>query len=302
MCRHLIGRLIKYKFTAMEQKKDIEFPDCWEELHPLEWMHLLKNREKLMRKPGISLLDVKREFCAYVLNNRGYRITGKDDLILIDRLADTLDWMWQVDESTGDDGTTVLTAQLTYDSTENLLPVWRYLQGPASHGADLTFGEFRHAAAAMNKYNAGQDPADLQALCAILYRKPVIEKGCKIREPFRPQYMGRYMGLVRDMPERVQWGIYAWFAYFCNYLFIGTFIIDGLELCFAPVFERHRKSQDEQPGIIQNLGMNSVLYSVAESGVFGNVDATDDTLLLRVMMKLLDDKQRADEMMRNLKR
>jgi hypothetical protein len=48
--------------------------------------------------------------------------------------------------------------------------------------------------------------------------------------------------------------------------------------------------------------MNSVLYSVAESGVFGNVDATDDTQLLRVMMKLLDDKQRADEMMRNLKK
>ena len=48
--------------------------------------------------------------------------------------------------------------------------------------------------------------------------------------------------------------------------------------------------------------MNSVLYSVAESGIFGNVDATDDTLLLRVMMKLLDDKQRADEMMRNLKK
>lgn len=286
----------------MRQKKDIEFPDCWEELKPLEWLHLLKNRDKLMHKPGISLQDVKREFCAYVLKNRGYHIAGKDDLIMIDRLADTLDWMWQVNESTGEDGATVVTAQLTYDCTVNLLPTWQYLQGPASHGADMTFGEFRYAAAAMNKYNAGQDPADLRALCAILYRPDVEEKGCKIREPFRPQYMGRYMELVRDMPQCVQWGVYAWFAYFCNYLFIGTFIIDGLELCFAPVFERHRKSPDEQPGIIQNLGMNSVLYSVAESGVFGNVDATDDTLLLRVMMKLLDDKQRADEMMRNLKR
>ena len=57
----------------------------------------------------------------------------------------------------------------------------------------------------------------------------------------------------------------------------------------------------KQPGTAQSLGMNSVLYSVAESGIFGNADATDDTLLLRVMMKLLDDKQRADEMIRNLK-
>lgn len=35
--------------------------------------------------------------------------------------------------------------------------------------------------------------------------------------------------------------------------------------------------------------------------MFGNARATDDTLLLRVMMKLLDDRQRADELMRNLK-
>ena len=53
------------------RQKDIEFPDCWEEVKPLEWLHLLKNREKLMTKPGISLLDVKREWCAYVLKNRG---------------------------------------------------------------------------------------------------------------------------------------------------------------------------------------------------------------------------------------
>jgi hypothetical protein len=72
-------------------------------------------------------------------------------------------------------------------------------------GADLTFGEFRQAAAVMNQYNATQNPVDLRALCAILYRKPVKEKGCALREPFRLQYMGRYMGLVRDMPEWIQW-------------------------------------------------------------------------------------------------
>lgn len=285
------------------KQRDIDFPDCWEEVKPLEWLHLLKNREKLMTKPGISLQDVKREWCAYVLKNRGYVFRSRiEDMLLVNELADTLTWMWQSEEDTREDGAVVTEMLLTYDSTVNLMPKWRYLCGPMSHGADLTFGEFRHATAAVNKYNAGHDPIDLQALCAILYRPSINKRGCIMREPFSEQYMSRYMGLVSDMPEWMQWGIYAWFAYFCQYLFTGTFIIDGLELCFAPVFDRHRKSPDAQPGIIQNLGMNSVLYSVAESGVFGNVDATDDTLLLRVMMKLLDDKQRADELMRNLKK
>lgn len=285
------------------RQRDIDFPDCWEEVKPLEWLHLLENREKLMTKLGISLQDVKREWCAYVLENRGYVFRSKiEDMLLVNDLADTLTWMWQSEEDTRDDGAVVTEMVLTYDSTVNLMPEWNCIRGPMSHGADLTFGEFRHATAAVNKYNAGHDPIDLQALCAILYRPSINKRGCIMREPFREQYMSRYMGLVSDMPEWMQWGIYAWFAYFCQYLFTGTFIIDELELCFAPVFDRHRKSPDAQPGIIQNLGMNSVLYSVAESGVFGNVDATDDTLLLRVMMKLLDDKQRADELMRNLKK
>lgn len=285
------------------KQKEIDFPDCWEEVKPLEWLHLLKIREKLMRQPGMSLLDIKREWCAYVLKNRGYCFRSYvEDMRLVDGLAHTLYWMWQTGEDTADNGATVVTAQLVYDCTVNLLPKWRYLQGPASHGADLTFGEFRQAAVMVNKYNAEHNPMDLRALCAILYRKPFEDKGCVLREPFRPQYMGRYMGLVREMPEWVQWGIYAWFAYFCEYLFTGVFIIDGLELCFAPVFGRRDNDEDAAPSGVQSLGMNSVLYSVAESGIFGNVDATDDTLLLRVMMKLLDDKQRADEMMKNLKK
>ena len=282
------------------KQKDVQFPDCWEEVKPLEWLHLLKIRDKLMHKPGMALVDIKREWCAYVLKCRGYRFRSNvEDMLLVDELAKTLDWMWKVSE---DEETNEVVVELTYDCTVNLLPVWRYLHGPMSHGADLTFGEFRQAAAVMNKYNTGHDPVDLRALCAILYRKPVKEKGCLIREPFRPQYMGRYMGLVRDMPEWIQWGVYAWFAYFCEYLFTGTFIIEGLELCFAPVFDRNEKNRDSEPGTTQNLGMNSVLYSVAESGIFGNVDATDDTLLLRVMMKLLDDRQRANELLKNAKK
>lgn len=283
-------------------KKDIEFPDCWEELQPSEWLHLLESRELLMTKPGISLLDVKREWCAFVLKNRGYKFRSKvQDMLLVNNLAQTLDWMWQVAEDTRNDGITLAETVLMYDSTVNLMPGWQELRGPMSHGADMTFGEFRYAVAAINKYNAGHDATDLQALCAILYRPTVSSKGCEVREPFREQYMSRYMGLVKEMPGWIQWGVYAWFAYFCEYLFTGIFIIDGLELCFEPLFSRSHRDKDAQPSDMQSLGMISILFSVAESGVFGNARATDDTLLLRVLMKLLDDKQRADEITHPLK-
>lgn len=280
------------------KEKDIQFPECWEEVKPLEWMHLLKIRDRLMNRKGISLMDVKREWCAYVLKNRGYRFRSKvDDLLLVDEFAKTLGWMWQVSEEEG--GSVV---ELTYDSTLNLIPRWRYLYGPASHGADMTFGEFRHAAAVMNRYNGSRDDRELLALCAILYRNKEQRKGgISAKEPFHPENMDMYMGRTQSMPVWMQWGIYVWFANFCQYLYTGTFIIDGLEICFAPVFERHKRDDGKETGAAQNLGMNGVLYSVAESGIFGNADATDNTLLLRVMLKLLDDKQRADEIMRRYK-
>ena len=83
MYRLLTGRRIKYK--SMKQK-DIDFPDCWEEVKPQEWLHLLKMRSKLMKQRGLALIDVKREWCAYVLKKRGYRFKSKvDDMLLDDR-------------------------------------------------------------------------------------------------------------------------------------------------------------------------------------------------------------------------
>lgn len=264
----------------MKKDKTILFPECWEEVLPAEWTYLLKLREKLINTPGIALADVKREWCRFVLHNRGMRAKNRQEYyLLIYNLALTLDWMWHESE----DGQSV---ELIYDTTQNLLPAWRNLRGPLDHGNSLTFAEFRTCVNVMNTYTTTQAAEHLQALCGILYRKP--------REGFDAGRIGLYANRVRMMPAYLQWGVYAWFAYFCQFLMTDTFVIDGVEISFAPLFKRDDKEgarADEQ-----SLGMNGILFSVAESGIFGNVHGTDETLLLRVMMKLLDDYQRAKAM------
>ena len=75
--------------------KQIDFPDCWEEVLPAEWLYLLRLRQKLIERPKITLMDVKREWCRFVLSNRGIRRKSSIDYyILIDELALTLGWMW----------------------------------------------------------------------------------------------------------------------------------------------------------------------------------------------------------------
>lgn len=92
-------------------------------------------------------------------------------------------------------------------------------------------------------------------------------------------------------------GVYCWMASFCEFLFNGTFILDGCEVCFASIFTSSGKDNTPE----QSLGMNSILFSVAESGVFGGIEEVDNTQLLRVLLKLLDDKQKADAILKSAK-
>ena len=270
----------------MKKEKNFYFPGCWEEVRPKEWVELLRLRDAMMTRKGVSLTDVKRMWCAVVLKNRGLTPRGTGGMLLVDRLADTLDWMWLIDEEEK-------CIALRFDTTLNLLPDWRGLIGPKSHGADLTFGEFRAATAAMNLFTDGHLDSDLLALVAVLYRFKDVRTGRR-REFETDELPWLMQDVQRVMPQWLQWGVYAWFARFCEYLLTGEFVIDGQTVTFAPVFERRDKDAPRMAG--QDLGLNSILYTVAESGVFGTAAETDRAPLLRVLLKLLDDKQRADEL------
>lgn len=275
---------------------EVEFPSCWEEVQPAEWQKLLRLRERLINEPGITLDDVKRRWTEFVLKRRGVKNLGTAmGLLLINDIANTLDWQWQTLAITGEDGRNGMQIALAYDSLVNLLPCYGELYGPASYGADITFGEFRKAVFVMNNYTQHHDDMSLLALCGILYRKTEkLARNVRKRVPFNEVLMNSYIQIAHRIPSHLRWGIYAWFANFCEYVYTGTFIIDGKEVCFAPLFERN--NSDDVPSGTQDLGMASILYSVAESGVFGNADQTDNTLLLSVLMKMLNDKQQIDNL------
>lgn len=274
------------------ETKDIIFPDCWEEVTPSEWEYLLKIRSKMENDNRITLTDVKRAWAHFVLRGRGWRVGFRavDSLVVLNNASQSLDWMWKVH----DNGI----IELTFDSTEQLLPKWRRFRGPKSHGADLTFGEFRHALTCCNAYTQEHKPEMLTALCGVLYRKTGDSKLGQYREPFNANLMSFYANRIYAMPDYLKWGVYAWFSSFCRFLTEGTFILDGHEVCFAPVFARRKDEGDAD----QSLGLNSILFSVAESGVFGSIKDTDDAPLLRVLMKLLDDHNKAEALRKVMKK
>lgn len=275
------------------KQRYIELPDCWEELTPEDWREVLKIRQKVVAHGGrYSETDITTETARKLLENRGVKLqlNNPDYIRLVGDLAATLGWLWHAEG---------VTISLVYKDTRNLIPKVRGWLGPLSHGEDLVFGEFRQAFAHLRNYEnpAGETPEQcdrmretaLEALAGLLYRPEASEEQKHTqqlrRQPYDWDSIDDKILRGRQMQPWQLWGIYAWLAWFCEYLTTGTFIIDGQEVSFAPIFQSVSGSHKSDA----ESGMSQICLTLAESHVFGTARDVDRTPLLTVMQKLLMD-------------
>ena len=281
----------------MKQKpRYITLPETWDELTQDDWREILRMRQTVATTDHVwTIRDVRIQTACTLLKNRGVKmqVNNKQYLVLLSLLADTLDWLWKEDNGT---------LSLVYRSTLNLLPgigkngkkdgksVYKWI-GPLSHGSDLTFGEFRQALTVLKNYETRMSVRDLDVLAGLLYRPEATEQQRHEQQLRRIPYDWDTFGQKEIRGQKMErwqvWGIYAWFAYFCEYLTTGTFLIDGSEVTFAPLF-----AGDDTEDVSCDSSGNSMLricLTLAESQVFGTAHDVDHTPLLTVMLKLLQD-------------
>ena len=292
-----------------ESNKVVMFPEWWDELTEKDWRDMLLLRQRLIdgeideKRGPITIDDIRNEAARCLLLNRGLRTRVSDDkyFLLVRQAGAKLDWLWKEEE----DGK----VSLTFRTTCNLLPRWDRMIGPMSHGGDLIFGEFKDAVTLCRAYDKamteepGKDHSDiLKQLAGLLYRNRDTKLKRHVRRlPYDADGSLEQLRRGERLPEWFVWGVYAWFSYFCEYLASGEFIIDGETICFAPVFGGGSDGKSGSDGNKGNLGLNDIALTLAESDVFGGFDDVLHTPLMRVMMKLLHDKQHADEIEKKVK-
>lgn len=232
----------------------------------------------------VELIDVKRDIASMLIGReQGWLLNRQIRyLTAVNNIAHRLDWLFDEKENK---------VSLNLNTTRNLLPHFRGLRGPQDYGSDLRFGEFRLATDVLNAYNEQQEDEILDTLAGILYRgkgrninKPGFDGNYRVK--FSAHHTEKYAQNVKGWPVWIKYGIYLWFANFCKSLINDTFVIEGREVCFAPVFGQGGSTDEKQA---YNLGMISILFTMADTGTFGNVAETDEAPLLDVMLKLLND-------------
>ena len=250
--------------------KSADFPSSWDELTPRQVRHVWRLQNRCLRSGG-SPLELSVSILLYLLGIRRLpRARGgllRENLyMLCDRC---LGFMFP------EDG-----AALQYTSTVNPMPCIGFRRGPADLLQNLTFGEFRHAAAALQAYARSHDAADLDECVALLWRTPIRLKANRAgRRCASPG--GLAFRLDLKLAKRTSaWRKSLAFAWFCSamqYLQTGRLVIDGETVDLSLLFSSSGSSHGPE------CGWNDLLVQIARDGILGNIDMVDKEPLMSIL-------------------
>lgn len=266
---------------VFETGKVVQVPGSWSEMTPKQVRGVFRIFERCLRR-GESPLDfnvrvlwmllgVRRTVKGWFADIFNGSSSVRDENVY--RMCETFLGFLFSEES----------AALTFDSVANPMPVVRSglvrLYGPGELLQDLTFGEFRHASAAINRFFRSHEPEDLDECIAFLYRR-------------RCRKANRAGRMVPDVDQRNARGhihrasrlkgwrknlVMMWFAACLKYLQSGVLEINGEEVDLSKLFAGDEKSS----GI--SFGWNDLLVEVAKENTLGNIDRVDEEPLFSVL-------------------
>lgn len=153
---------------------------------------------------------------------------------------------------------------------------------------EITFGEYADASRIFEDFNASGDIFNLYLLAAVLYRK---------RKPFSKKRKTYQADKIEKQAKHFQkyvspsfiYGVFLQFVSFKQYLVVAKIPWSGKELDFEIMFEG---GEAETENSIPGIGADSMVFSMAESGVFGTTEKVRSTNFLEIMIHLYDVRKR----------
>ena len=248
----------------------------------------------------ISFADVKFGF-RYAFMGKGAKEKVHHGLLQLTPLTKSV-----FKEKQTESGEVYLVPSISF--TDNKIPRYRGLVGPADALTNCTFYEYKQAYAAWMQYQETQEHEFLNEMIAVLYRPAVSfsffrKRHAKfsgdIRKPLtvttNPLFLQKRIKEVAKWPAHIKFGIWLWFTACMEYLRSGKPVIDGIEIDLSILYKG-------EGGGSAGIGITGLLYSLAETGVFGNIEETGNTNIYDVFARLYQVKLQMDEAISNLKK
>ncbi len=179
-------------------------------------------------------------------------------------------------------------------SVRNFVPVILNYHGPENCFENLTYCEYRTARSFFKSYIRDNKEDDLNQMVAVLYRPSKSfwhirkyfrgsdgERRNQFTEKSNPLFFKRRVKRISRVPYHIRYAVFLYFSACEDYLKTGKPVVDGNELDFSKLYTN--QSDDESRS---DVGLVGLLYSLAETGVFGNIEQTDNSNLWDIMIRI----------------
>lgn len=237
--------------------------------------------EMVLQFLGVRMVKWRFELLSAEEKNRIY-----ENVYLI---SEKLDFFFKEEQNDGK-----INLKVNFPWTNNLIPVYDHFRGPEKLMSDITFLEYKNAHVAASEYLQSKDENDLNWLVATLYRR---HKLFWMPKPKYDEYkVKKFAERVAIWPFSVKYAILLNFLAWEEYIRTGTFTIDGNQISFSLLFEKSKDSESDDAG----TGLTGLLFSLAETGVFGNVKATSEQNIYDVLFRLYQVRREKMEMDKKL--
>ncbi|HZK95506.1 MAG TPA: hypothetical protein VFC67_14965 [Prolixibacteraceae bacterium] len=174
----------------------------------------------------------------------------------------------------------------------------RWYIGPKDLLSDLTIFEFKEASWRIGKYSETRDDQYLNEIFAVLYqpggligkrrlRSAIIETHSRASLQQQDRNYRMAIKAATHVPIGLKFMIYLFFIGCMNWLREEAVEIDGNEIRFGCLFPKSRDKTEGGASMENDTGMAGILFQMAESGVFGNMEQTSKVSMWDVFLRLL---------------
>lgn len=195
------------------------------------------------------------------------------------------------------DGVKTIKQYYIHNPVKEFTPTFTTYYGPADSFMDMTFGEYRDALRIFHDFHATGDMQLLVLLTAIFYRKKksflffkkrMPKYDGNIRVPYNSATLEQHAENFKYAPIGLVYGFYLLFASFQKYLIDAKLMWSGKEIDLSILFE---SGSDTTTDDIPGIGMDSIAFTMAESGVFGNLKDVDAANFWQILIKMYDSRR-----------
>ena len=203
----------------------------------------------------------------------------------IEMLTGLLDSFFDISEDT-----TKLKLEYSKNQLEYIQPAAAKYYGPKDYFMDATFGEYEYALNVFMQYQENKQPDLLWRLLAIFYR---IRKSNGAREDYNDLTLEVNKNLFQKLPFSYATAFYYTFASFHQYFTSSNVVHEGKAIDLSIIFTEQPEDDPESfESPYPSLGLKSIAYQLAESGVFGSLTQVRETPLWEVALRMYDIRKR----------